>query len=266
MKITIIKLKRYARLRGILALVAIFATACSKKNDPTPKQDTPPPSGSTVPYYTLERVENLPDSLSDSDPTATQLPFYFSLAYKQVQPASYNKTTYWDICFSGIYNSFMSGNSGSNSTNAGYQGPGKGGIIIVAQDFNDVTDVPSDSQFQTGAAVVGTDGKGAFAATLTTVGWYLYDYGGDVVGDGSADKQHVAYALGNAMKLADGSTLPARTVIVKMGNGDYAKIRMISCYKNAFTPDQMFINTPHMFFTFEYVIVPAGSTKFTIKN
>jgi len=40
---------------------------------------------------------------------------------------------------------------------------------------------------------------------------------------------------------------------------------MISCYKDAFTADKWFIDTPHMYFTFEYVIVPKGSKKFEIK-
>ncbi|MNY71051.1 hypothetical protein D3C86_2093090 [compost metagenome] len=56
-----------------------------------------------------------------------------------------------------------------------------------------------------------------------------------------------------------------RTVIVRTANGDYAKIKMISGYKDAFTADKWFQTTPHMFYTFEYVVVPKGSTKFQIK-
>jgi hypothetical protein len=263
MNITTTKLQRYFKSIGMLALVAILATACSKKDDPGPKKDTPPPpTASTVPYYKLVTVSNLADSLADSNPTAVQPPFFFSLAYNTEQPAAYAKTTYWDICFSSTDNSFISANNGNNATNAGYQGPGKGGITIVVQDFDSVTAIPPDNAFKTGTAVIGTDDAGAFG---NGIGWYLYDYGGTVVSDGRANKMHVAYALGNALKLANGTTLPARTIIVKLANGDYAKIKMISCYKNALTPDQMFIDTPHMFYTFQYVIVPAGSTKFEIK-
>ena len=267
LKTKVVKKERYPINIAILALVAILVTACSKKNDPVSTKPTgPTEAGTAVPYYTLETVSNLADSLSNSDTTGIEPPYFFSLTYQTNQPASYAKTAYWDLCFSSTDNSFLSANNNTDPTNFGYQGAGKGGITIVAQNFEDVTDIPADSQFQTGAATIGTDSHGAFANTATTIGWYLYDYAGTVVGDGSADKVHVAYAMGNPLTLANGTTLPGHTVILRLAKGDYAKIKMISCYKNTLTPALMFANTPHMFFTFQYVIVPAGSTKFEINN
>jgi hypothetical protein len=249
----------------MLAIATVLFSSCSKKNDPTPDTTTPVTStrsADVVPYYKLQRVENLAAETDDQNPTTPKTEILFSLDYKKEQPSSYAKTTFWDLSLSGLYNSFLGGNNNSNPANSGYQGPGKGGVMIVQQAFDDVTTIPSDSEFKTGKGLIGTDDAGNFGEG---VGWYLYDFGGLAVGDGSATKVHVAYALGNALKLANGTTLPARTIIVKTALGDYAKIKMISCYKDVFTPDLMFTNTPHMYFTFEYVIVPAGSTKFEIK-
>ncbi|MDO7744729.1 MAG: hypothetical protein MUP99_13170, partial [Pedobacter sp.] len=116
--------------------------------------------------------------------------------------------------------------------------------------------------FKTGGTVVGTDKNGDFGEGT---GWYLYDFGGRTVGDGSYEKEHVAYAIADGLTLANGTKLPARTIVLRTANGNFAKIKMISCYQNAFTPETWFRTTPHMFFTFEYVLAPKGSTKFEIK-
>jgi hypothetical protein len=264
MKIMPLFQQRAAGCIAILAVVALTFSSCSKKDavtpDPTPETSTR--DADKVPYYKLQRVENLAAQTDDQNPTSPKTEILFSLDYNKEQPATYAKTSFWDISLSGLYNSFLGGNNNVDQTNTGYQGPGKGGITIVQQAFDDVTAIPSATDFKTGKGLIGTDDRGNFGSGT---GWYLYDFGGTTVGDGSATKVHVAYALGSALKLADGSTLPARTVVLKLASGDYAKIKMISCYKDVFTTDQMFTNTPHMYFTFEYVIVPAGSTKFEIK-
>ena len=259
--------KRATRSLAMLALAALAFNSCSKSegvkpDDTKPVVVTPTRDADKVPYYKLQRVENLAAQTDDQNPTEPKTEIFFSLDYKKEQPATYAKTTLWDISLSGLYNSFLGPNSNSDASNSGYQGPGKGGITIVPQAFDDVTTIPAAADFKTAKGLIGTDDKGNFG---TGTGWYLYDFGGTAVGDGGPTKVHVAYALGSPLKLADGSTLSARTIIVKTASGDYAKIKMISCYKDIFNPDQMLTNSPHMYFTFEYVIVPAGSTKFEIK-
>ncbi|MCX2430792.1 hypothetical protein [Pedobacter sp. GR22-10] len=246
-----------------LMLITFFASCKKDKLVATEKEPvTSTRSLDMVPYYKVQRVENLQVETDDSNPTAPKPEVLFSLDYKKMQPATYGKTSFWDISFSGLYNSFMGGNNGSNSDNAGYTGPGAGGITILAKSFEDLTDIPVASAFKTARALIGTDDMGEFGVGI---GWYLYDFNGSIVGDGSYDKKHVAYALGNAFTLANGQKTQPRTIIVRTAKGDFAKIKMISCYKDVFTTDKMMRNTPHMFFTFEYVIVPAGSTKFEIK-
>jgi hypothetical protein len=246
----------------LMGLLFITLIACSKEDTANPDPDPPPDTdsaGISVPYYQLQRVENLNAATDDENPTVPKSEILFSLKYKKEQPLSYAKTNRWDISFSGLYNSFLSGNNKSDQNNTGYQGPAIGGIAIVAKAFEDVIDIPADASFSTGKGLIGTDDAGFFGQGT---GWYLYDFGGTLAGDGSYDKQHVAYALGDSLHLSNNTTMGPRTIIVKTAAGDYAKLKMVSCYKDAFSAHQWFRNTPHMYFTFEYVMVPAGSTKF----
>lgn len=236
---------------GVLTIAGVLFSSCSKSNDPAPesKPDTPVQTG-TVPFYKLQRVENLYAQSDDSNPTTELPPIYFSLENKEQEPATYQKTARWDIYFSSLYDSFIGCNNGKDQLNPGFNTNSTGGIIILKQAFESVTDVPADKDFST-SKTFGTDDLGAFGEGT---GWYLYDFGGTIRGDGSYDKQHVAYAMPES-----------RTLVVRTAAGNYAKIKMISCYKDAFTTDKWLRDTPHMYFTFEYVIVPKGSTKFEIK-
>lgn len=260
---TTIQLKHRSAWFLALLTVCTMAVSCSKNDEkPETEPEIPAPTTPTVPYYKVQRVENFAVETDDANPTERKTSAIFSLRYKKEQPLSYSKTSYWDISVSGLYNSFLGGNNGENLNNRGYRGPGKGGITIVEKAFDQVTDIPASTQFLTGDGIVGTDNNGDFGSGL---GWYIYDFGGTIMSDGSANKKHVAYALGSPLTTVQGKTISARTIIVKLANGDFAKIKMISCYKDALTPDKWFLNTPHMFYTFEYLIVPAGSTKFEIR-
>lgn len=243
----------------LFASAILLLSSCSKSEDPEPEL---PPESATVPYYKLQRVENFAVETDDANPTVTKGNVYFSLETKKEAPSNYAKTTRWDIGFNGLYNSFLSGNNGTDASNLGYGGPGIGGIMIVEKPFDEVLDVPADASFKLAGTLIGTDSNGDFGAGI---GWYLYDFGGGIMSDQSYDKQHVAYALSTPMTMTSGAVVKARTVIIRTGKGNYAKVKMISCYKDAFTADKWFRTTPHMFFTFEYVLVPKGSTKFEIK-
>ena len=257
-----LKFKQSAAFIFSLLIISILSVSCSKDEEITPEEPPVEESTGSVPFYKLQRVENLAAETDDKNPTVPKTEVLYSLENKTEQPLTFAKTSLWDLSFSGLYNSFLSGNNSANSLNTGYQGPGKGGIIVLEKSFDEVTDVPADSEFKTGKGLVGTDKAGAFG---DGTGWYLYDFGGILIGDGSEQKKHVAYAAGEPLKLKDGTTLSARTIVLRTANGNIAKIKMISCYKDAFTADQWFKDTPHMYFTFEYVLVPKGSTKFEIK-
>ncbi|KUJ61262.1 hypothetical protein AR687_13825 [Flavobacteriaceae bacterium CRH] len=255
--------------RTILAVLfmATVLAACSsddksaEENGNEENPDTEIPDAGL--YYKVLHVKNYQGSTSDENPTAPSSTLYYSLEENKAVEGSYKKTKKWDLAFGGLYASFLSGNNGANSQNNGYLAGGSGGIAIVTKPFNDVVDIPADSEFKTGIDLIGTDDAGSFG---NGVGWYLYDFGGEVVTDGTdPQKAHVAYALGEPIKIKNGTTIPARTIILKTANGNYAKIKMISVYKDVYTPAEWFKDTPHMYYTFDYVMVPAGSTKFEIK-
>lgn len=250
-------------------LLTVALTACSS-DDPKvtdPENGNGGKPGSEVPatglFYKVIHVKNYQGSTSDANPTAPSATLYYSLEENKAVEGSYKKTRKWDLAFGGLYASFLSGNNGSNSQNNGSLAGGIGGITIVAKPFNEVVDIPADNQFKTGIDLIGTDDAGSFG---NGTGWYLYDFGGDVVSDGkNPQKAHVAYALGEPLKITNGTVIPARTVILKTANGSYAKIKMISVYKDVYNSKDWYKDTPHMYYTFDYVMVPAGSTKFEIK-
>lgn len=253
---------------AILFFIAITLTACSSDEKPAEGEENGEEPGTEVPVNTtlfnkVIHVKNYQGSTSDANPTTPAATLYYSLEENKAVEGSYKKTRKWDLAFGGLYASFLSGNNGTNSQNNGYQASGVGGITIVAKPFDEVVDIPADTEFKTGIDVIGTDDAGSFG---NGVGWYLYDFDGVVVTDGTnPQKAHVAYALGDPLKIKNGSTIPARTVILKTANGNYAKIKMISVYKDVYTSAEWFKDTPHMYYTFDYVMVPKGSTKFEIK-
>ncbi len=251
----------------LLVWATLFIVACSEESDPQPVEEEPiieepivEEPGTEEPsnelFYKLIRIENLPAGETGQiigNPTvAPKNVMYFSLEDSIVRSDQFAKTNRWDLAFGNIAMSFLSGNNGTDPENYGSGANGRGGINILKENFDDVIDIPADETFRTGRDEVGTDDAG-FAGAGT--GWYLYDFPGNIVGDGSYEKQHVAYALQDT-----------RTIVMRTARGNYAKIKMISVYKDAFTPDKWFRNTPHMYFTFEYVLVPAGNTKFEIKS
>jgi len=238
---------------ALICFVFIVLFASCKKDEivaPEPEKELPAKTEGGTPYFKLQRIENLAVETDDANPTVPPTAVLFSLETKAIVPLLYAKTNRWDICFNGLYNSFLSSNNGQSSTSLGAGSTGTGAITILQKPFDQVTDVPADGTLSI-TKTIGTDDEGDFGEGI---GWYLYDFGGTKRGDGSYEKQHVAYAMPEK-----------RTIIIRTAKGDYAKIKMISCYKDAFTADKWFRTTPHMYFTFEFVIVPKGSTKFEIK-
>lgn len=253
---------------GALCLLFIISfAACSKSDDPTPEPGTEEPDDDDKPtdegiFYKLIRVENFQGTSDDNFESAAPT-IYYSLENNKPMEDAYQQTNRWDLAFGGLLNSFVSGNNGSNKTNVGYGSSSKGGIAIVEKAFDEVTEVPADSEFKTGGHLIGTDDYGEFGEG---VGWYLYDFGGIIVRDGAYDDMHVAYALDRPLTLKDGTVVGPRTVIVRTAKGNYAKVKLISLYKDLFERELWKRSSPKVYFTFEYVVVPAGSTTFEIKE
>ena len=260
--------------KGILAffLMATLFTACSSDNnieeeieEPTIEEpiEEPDEEEETTNYNKLLRVENFGYMLEDGNEFEDKSILYYSLVNNKEVPIEYRKTTQWDLAFSGLYSSFMSGNNGSHTGNFGAGTAAVGGIYIVEQPFDEVIEIPSDDVFKTDKEIYWADENGSFGEGI---GWYFYDFDGIFVRDGAYDNMHIAYALGETLVLANGQTIPARTLIVRTAKGDYAKIKMISVYKDIFNREDFTRKAPKMYFTFEYVVVPKGSAQFEIKE
>lgn len=246
------------KITGLSFMLLLTLVSCSKEDKPTeaPEEEVV----ATVPYYTLTRVNNLAAESDDSNPTAAKPTLLYSLRTAKETPIADAKTSRWDVSFGGLYNSFLGGNNGSNSSNIAAGAKGQGGILIIEKTFDAVIDIPADNQFKTESNLYGADASGAFGEGP---GWYLYDFDGTVLGDGSEQKKHVLYPLTTETTTKQGKKVAPRTLIVKLPNGDFAKIKIISVYKDVLTPNLWFKTTPKMFYTFEYVLAPKGSTKFT---
>lgn len=235
--------------------IVAFVVSCSKDNDDPIEDDVNPD------YYTLLRVENLPVGPEGSEPGDSNV-YLYSLSANKTIPRSEAKSTKWDIAFGGVATSFLSGNNGVDHTNYGAGSAGLGGIAIIEEAFEEVDRVPADIVFKTGGDVIGTDDKGDFPAGM---GWYLYDYNGTRVGEGTKEDQHVSHALAEPLLLSNGTVVNPRTVIVKTARGDYAKIKMISCYKDLFEQEEWRNGAPRTYATFEYILIPGDSNTFEIR-
>lgn len=240
---------------------ALSFSAC-KSDNPEPEFELPTESDPMVDFYTVHKVTNWYVKVNFDDSQEGLHEHYYSLEYGKERDRTYQKTDLWDISFSNMLNSFLGANNKDSKSSYGTDGHGQGGILIVEEAFEDVIDIPSDAEFKTGKDEITNDGIGDMANDPNDIGWYVYDWEGTIMGDGSPDKRHTTYALGNQMKYSDGSDAPRRTIIVRTGQGNYAKVKIISCYKDAETQDKMVKDAPKMYYTFEYVLVPKGSTKF----
>ncbi|AFN74663.1 hypothetical protein MROS_1426 [Melioribacter roseus P3M-2] len=116
-------------------------------------------------------------------------------------------------------------------TNGGVSGPGKGGAIVLKNtDFYDLKEAPSEG-YQ-------VDAENAPAIpTGSGNGWYNYN-----------PETHII------------SPIPGVVLVIKSGDGKYAKVQIISYYKGA--PEAPTSSDESKYYTFRYVYQPDGSTKF----
>ncbi|MFZ4863296.1 hypothetical protein ACL9RF_14055 [Sphingobacterium sp. Mn56C] len=251
-------------LTMLVALLAI--TGCSKGDSPNntiPEVPQVPETPIADLYYKVHRISNLSAGSVTENPTDETQPFLYSLRTQKIIANDRSKSIHWDISFGKTLHSFVGGNNGKDSHNISNGSAGKGGILILEKAFDDVVDIPDDNLFRTATDIIGADKLGDFG---DGIGWYIYDYSGTIIGDGSKEKEHVAYALPNGLKTVAAGTVSPRTLVLRLANGDYAKIRMLSLYKDLLDPITWVKTSPKSYFTFDYLVVPAGSKKFTIKS
>lgn len=151
--------------------------------------------------------------------------------------AQWLKTADWDIAFTGNYNSEIYINHAADPNNPGYQGPVTNtGIVLVEQPYEAVTTAPSDVEFDNnGVGAVG------WAQSEGSPGWFSYN------------------ATTHIMK-----ALPNRTYVLRLPDGKYAKLQLLSAYKGN-PPAVTDMYWPAPYFTFRYFVQQDGSKDLNTK-
>lgn len=154
---------------------------------------------------------------------------FYDLESGQMLSKEDSTGTEWDLAFSGS----------TILTNSGVSGPGQGGAQIVAGLFDEFTAAPADGyDVDTADSLAIVSGSGN--------GWYNYT--------GFEEPQHAIFPI------------PGRIIMLKTGEGNYAKVEIISYYEgNPDTTTDEFASLETRpasgYFTFQYMVQPDGSTE-----
>ena len=142
----------------------------------------------------------------------------------------------WDIGLKGTTLIFNGGSSGS----------GQGMAQLLTQPFAEVMEAPSSGYVadgdNTSCPAVETQ-HGTFPGSPLAIctgsgnGWYAYNGQTQLV-----------------------SPIAGRTIVLITGEGNYAKVRILSYYKG--NPDPPDPSAPSRYYTFEFILQPDGSRNF----
>ncbi len=195
----------------LLFATALISAGCDSSTSPIEEK-------SQVEVFTATDIPANPDGERNGAPDYT----FFSLINNDVVADTDSASANWDLAF----------NATTILVNNGTSGPGKGGAVMIDQEFGATTLAPSEGY------EVDTD------TTKAISDWYNYN-------------MEIHAILPKAGK----------TIIVRTGDGDYyAKIKILNYYKG--NPD---FTTPEFkdtdqrsddrYYTFKYAIQMNGSTQ-----
>ena len=138
--------------------------------------------------------------------------------------------TDWDIAFSNQYNSTLYVNDGTLKGNPAYGNGSKHKIVLIKKNYHQVEMAPSDAEFDKSTI-------NGFGVVLdeNSQGWFTYDI-----------SKHLVVVL------------PGLTYVLRLSNGKYAKLQMVSVYKGN-PPIVTDLYWPAPYFTFKYFIQEDGS-------
>lgn len=260
-----------------LVIVAMVGGSCGKVYDLSGADWQPdtPPSDSV--FNREIQVLNLGARLPAGHvPADDGDPMFFSLEKFSSVAIGYRSTDRWDVAFSGSFRSTLSANNGSKS-GFGYGTSAVGGMVVLEKRFDEVTEIPGDSQFQY-PGESGLDDQGAFGAPL---GHIFYTFGGnplrpeinknlenpDPAVQAEANKYvHLLYCLSQTMvdTFKNVRVLRPRTIIFKTAKGNFAKLETQSLYDGVMNPLQMKRDRSVIMpaYSFRYVVVPASERRF----
>ncbi len=153
---------------------------------------------------------------------------FYSLENGEIVNNSDSATSRWDLAFRGT----------TIATNSGNFGPGNGGAYMYVGTYDGLNAVSADSSFRTEHA------PSAFAIrTGSGNGWYSYNGATSIV-----------------------APIPGRVLVVRTAAGNYAKVEILSYYKDGKQPeptasDEEKLNNQR-YYKFRYAIQKNGSLIF----
>lgn len=157
------------------------------------------------------------------------------LKTKSDSVANFAKTD-WDLAFSNQYNSTLYVNDGTMPGNPAYGNGSKHKILLVKKKYDQVETAPSDAEFDKSTI----NGFGVILDERSQ-GWFNYDI-----------TKHLVVVM------------PGLTYVIRLSNGNYAKLQMISVYKGK--PDVVNdLYWPAPYFTFRYYVQEDGSKNLKTK-
>lgn len=153
--------------------------------------------------------------------------------------ARWLQTDEWDLAFTGPYNSEVFVNNAIYTENPGYEGTvTQTAVVLVKQAYENVNTAPSETEFNN--ANVSNTKIGAFSNDDQN-GWFNYDM------------------TTHLMK-----RIPNNTYVLRLPDGKYAKLELISVYKgNPPVVTQLYWPAPY--FTFRYYVQQDGSHNLNTK-
>ncbi|MBN9384742.1 MAG: HmuY family protein [Chitinophagaceae bacterium] len=223
------------KIAGIIGLfiVLFFGASCKKDSKADPSVRTRLSTYVEKDGKNIVYVTDLPGDIAAS-PGAPAKTVYFSFTSNNTVDSSQKKSASWDVSFGNIYNSYVTINNGANPMSPGYGGSTQGALYIVNQPFDSVKTVPAGTEVNVNGSA-GMDGY----PSASWPGWYQYN-----------STTHLL------------TPIQARTLVIKMANGKYAKLQMISLYKG--NPVNPTLSTPVPYITFKYWVQQDGSTNLQI--
>lgn len=182
----------------------------------------------TVVPVQAQTVSNLPaDPTTGVNPTTGQ-PLgstgkftFYNLRDNKTVANTDSATNKWDVGFRGT----------TVIVNGGALRSGQGGAYVHTGTFDGLTTIPTSATFaqdQSATALAIPTGSGA--------GWYNYNSTTNII-----------------------SPIPGRVLVIRTGDGNYAKLEILSYYENA--PATPTAASRSRYYTFRYAYQPDGSTK-----
>lgn len=182
----------------------------------------------TVVPVQAQTVSNLPaDPTTGVNPTTGQPQgttgkfTFYNLRDNKTVANTDSATNKWDVGFRGT----------TIIVNGGAIRSGQGGAYVHTGTFEELTTLPASATFaqdQSATALAIPTGSGS--------GWYNYNSTTNII-----------------------SPVPGRVLVIRTGDGNYAKLEILSYYENA--PAVPTATSRSRFYTFRYAYQPDGSTK-----